>query len=179
VTGGEGANRFAHEACAPLPPDTLSRYAGGANTLCGLPQATFKYISRAHRAYVKPNITTMRSAAWTHRARTDEALPRSRRSRVRARTSVRLIDSRGGHQQMTSATDRIVVSTPARFFNYIELFESSARRFSPEDEADTEDVLSPYQACGHRVSEEAERHVAIALWDRKKRRLVIVRDAWA
>lgn len=88
-----------------------------------------------------------------------------------------IIDLEGGYQPMKNADESLVIVFNGEIFNYLELFEElEAFGLHPQTKSDTEAILLAYQAWGLEFPKKLNGMFAIALWDTKKRRLVMVRD---
>lgn len=86
--------------------------------------------------------------------------------------------SPSGNQPMTSSCERYVITYNGEIYNYQalrQILESEGRRL--RGQSDTEVMLEGFSAWG--VEETLERLIgmfAIALWDKKKRELTLIRD---
>jgi len=88
-----------------------------------------------------------------------------------------IIDLEGGYQPMTSADGALAMVYNGEVFNYLELFdELRGRGVHPRTKSDTEAVLLAYEAYGLDFPKKLNGMFAIAIWDEKRRRLVLVRD---
>lgn len=88
-----------------------------------------------------------------------------------------IIDLEGGYQPMQNADGSLVIVFNGEVFNYLELFEElKAYGLHPQTKSDTEAILLAYQAWGLEFPKKLNGMFAIALWDTKKKRLVMVRD---
>ncbi len=88
-----------------------------------------------------------------------------------------IIDLEGGYQPMQNADGSLVIVFNGEIFNYLELFEElKGFGLYPQTKSDTEAILLAYQAWGLEFPKKLNGMFAIALWDTKKRRLVMVRD---
>jgi asparagine synthase (glutamine-hydrolysing) len=88
-----------------------------------------------------------------------------------------IIDIGGGAQPIHNEDETVWITYNGEVFNYVEL-----RRFLEErghkfyTHTDTEVIVHLYDELGDRFVEELNGQFAFALWDRKKRRLLLVRD---
>jgi asparagine synthase (glutamine-hydrolysing) len=88
-----------------------------------------------------------------------------------------IIDLGGGAQPIHNEDETVWISYNGEVFNYIEL-----RRFLEErghsfyTHSDTEVIVHLYEELGDRFVDELNGQFAFALWDRRKRRLLLVRD---
>jgi len=88
-----------------------------------------------------------------------------------------IIDLEGGQQPMTSRDGSLVIVFNGEIFNYLEIFaELAGKGFQPRTRSDTEAILLAYEAFGLEFPKKLNGMFSLALWDSRKRRLVIVRD---
>ncbi len=88
-----------------------------------------------------------------------------------------IIDLEGGYQPMESHDGSLVICYNGEVFNYLELFdELRASGLEPHTKSDTEAVLLAYQKWGLDFPTKLNGMFAIAIWDKKLRRLVLCRD---
>lgn len=94
-----------------------------------------------------------------------------------AHARLSIIDPAGGHQPMASADGQLHVVFNGEIFNFVELraeLQKAGRRFASH--SDTEVILHLYELHGDRFVESLNGQFAIALWDARRRRLVMARD---
>lgn len=94
-----------------------------------------------------------------------------------AHARLAIIDPAGGHQPMASADGRLQLVFNGEVFNFVELrtaLEACGRRFRTR--SDTEVILHLYELHGDGFVEHLNGQFAIALWDARRRRLVLARD---
>ena len=94
-----------------------------------------------------------------------------------AHTRLSIIDLAGGRQPIHNEDRTVWVVFNGEIFNYIELrklLESKGHRFYTH--TDTEVLVHLYEEYGDRFVEQLNGQFAIALWDTRKRRLLLVRD---
>ncbi|HEX5686072.1 MAG TPA: asparagine synthase (glutamine-hydrolyzing) [Ideonella sp.] len=94
-----------------------------------------------------------------------------------AHARLSIIDPTGGHQPMASADGLLQVVFNGEIFNFVELraaLEAAGRCFRTR--SDTEVLLHLYALHGDRFVEHLNGQFAIALWDVRRRRLVLARD---
>jgi asparagine synthase (glutamine-hydrolysing) len=85
--------------------------------------------------------------------------------------------SSAGHQPMTNSDGSVVITYNGELYNYLELMpllEAKGHRF--HSRTDTEVVLHAYEEWGERCVERFNGMFAFAIWDRRRRRLLLVRD---
>ncbi|MEN9581467.1 MAG: hypothetical protein RJA70_4476 [Pseudomonadota bacterium] len=88
-----------------------------------------------------------------------------------------IIDLDGGAQPMSTSDGELWISYNGEVFNYPELFEELRRRgHVPRTHSDTEAVLLAYREWGVDFVEHLNGMFAIAIWDKRRRRLVLARD---
>jgi asparagine synthase (glutamine-hydrolysing) len=94
-----------------------------------------------------------------------------------AHARLSIIDLAGGRQPIHNEDKTIWVSFNGEIFNYIELrreLEAAGHRFYTQ--SDTEVLVHAYEEHGDRFLERLNGQFAIALWDRRQRRLLLARD---
>jgi asparagine synthase (glutamine-hydrolysing) len=88
-----------------------------------------------------------------------------------------IIDLEGGVQPMKTPEEDLVIVYNGEVFNYVELFaELAALGHVPRTHSDTEAVLLAYRQWGLDFPKKLNGMFAIALWDARRRRLVLARD---
>ena len=88
-----------------------------------------------------------------------------------------IIDIAGGRQPIHNEDQTVWVSFNGEIFNYVELrreLEAAGHRFYTQ--SDTEVLVHVYEQHGDRFLEHLNGQFAIALWDRRERRLLLARD---
>lgn len=88
-----------------------------------------------------------------------------------------IIDLQGGHQPMTNEDQTIWMVFNGEIYNYRDLrkrLEGSGHRF--ESESDSETIVHLYEDLGTKCFEHLNGMFAIAIWDSRKRQLVLARD---
>ncbi|MFM6850731.1 MAG: asparagine synthase (glutamine-hydrolyzing) [Terrabacter sp.] len=88
-----------------------------------------------------------------------------------------ILDREGGAQPMTSADGRYVLAYNGEVYNYRELraeLERLSRTFTTE--SDTEVVLHAFEEWGSAAFDRFNGMFALAVWDRRLRRLTLARD---
>ena len=94
-----------------------------------------------------------------------------------AHSRLSIIDLAGGRQPIHNEDQSVWVSFNGEIFNYLELrreLEAAGHRFYTQ--SDTEVLVHAYEEHGDRFLERLNGQFAIALWDRRQRRLVLARD---
>jgi len=88
-----------------------------------------------------------------------------------------IIDVEGGHQPLSNEDDTVWVAFNGEIFNYRELREDLEKRGHVfRTRSDTETLVHLYEEKGPDFVDELNGQFAIALWDRRRRRLLLVRD---
>ena len=88
-----------------------------------------------------------------------------------------IIDLASGHQPLANEDNTIWVVLNGEIYNFVELrtqLEEKGHRFRTS--SDTEVIVHLYEECGDAFVEQLRGMFAIALWDSRRRRLVLVRD---
>ncbi|HEY4301509.1 MAG TPA: asparagine synthase (glutamine-hydrolyzing), partial [Candidatus Didemnitutus sp.] len=89
-----------------------------------------------------------------------------------------IIDLSGGHQPMTDAEESVCVVFNGEIYNYKELraeLEGHGHKFRTH--SDTEVIVHGYKQWGDAVFSRLNGMFGIGLWDIRRRRLLVVRDA--
>ena len=89
-----------------------------------------------------------------------------------------IIDLAGGHQPMSDAEERVWVILNGEIYNFKELradLEQRGHQFRTR--SDTEVVIHGYKEWGTEVFNHLNGMFGVAVWDVKKKRLVVARDA--
>ena len=88
-----------------------------------------------------------------------------------------IIDLSGGHQPISNEDDQVWIVFNGEIYNYkplAETLKSKGHRFRTR--SDTETILHAYEEFGEACVEQLRGMFAFAVWDNKKRKLVLVRD---
>lgn len=88
-----------------------------------------------------------------------------------------IIDLASGHQPMTNEDETIQVVYNGEIYNYKELrseLEGRGHRFTTN--SDTETIVHGYEEWGYNIASRLRGMFAIAVWDVKEHRLVLIRD---
>ena len=89
-----------------------------------------------------------------------------------------IIDLAGGHQPMADAEESVWIIFNGEIYNYKELRpELEARGHKFRTNSDTEVIIHGYKQWGLDVFNHLNGMFGVAIWDVKKRRLVVSRDA--
>ncbi len=90
-----------------------------------------------------------------------------------------IIDVAGGHQPIASEDGQVVVVCNGEIYNFRELrreLEARGHRFATH--SDSEVVVHGYEEYGDAFLNRLEGMYGLALWDRRRRRLLVARDAF-
>ncbi len=88
-----------------------------------------------------------------------------------------IIDLASGHQPMQTEDESVVVVFNGEIYNYRELKERLIQKgYRFRTQSDTEVILFLYQEEGEQCFASLRGMFSIALWDKKRRRLVLARD---
>ena len=89
-----------------------------------------------------------------------------------------IIDLAGGHQPMSDAEQSVWVVFNGEIYNYKELrAELEGRGHKFRTSSDTEVIIYGYKQWGNEVFNHLNGMFGVAIWDVKKRKLVVARDA--
>jgi asparagine synthase (glutamine-hydrolysing) len=89
-----------------------------------------------------------------------------------------IIDLAGGHQPMSDAQETVWVVLNGEIYNFKELrVELEQRGHSFRTRSDTEVIIHGYKEWGTEVLNHLNGMFGVAIWDAKKERLVVARDA--
>lgn len=94
-----------------------------------------------------------------------------------AMSRLSIIDLEGGHQPIPNEDESAWIVFNGEIYNHLELRRgllSRGHRFRTE--TDTESILHLYEERGERVVDELRGMFAFAIWDRRRRRLLLARD---
>jgi len=92
-------------------------------------------------------------------------------------TRLSIIDTEGGAQPLSNEDNSLWISFNGEIFNYVELAEelrAAGHRFRTA--SDTEVIVHAWEQWGERCLERFNGQWAFAVWDRKRRELVLSRD---
>ena len=88
-----------------------------------------------------------------------------------------IIDLAGGKQPLANEDESVWITFNGEVFNHVELRRSLlARGHAFRTRSDTETVVHAYEECGPSCAALLNGDFAYALWDEKRRRLVLARD---
>ena len=94
-----------------------------------------------------------------------------------AHARLAILDVAGGRQPFAGASGEVVVSYNGEIYNHAELrAELEARGRAFRTRSDTEVLVAAYEAFGDACVERFEGQFAFALWDARRRRLLLARD---
>jgi asparagine synthase (glutamine-hydrolysing) len=114
--------------------------------------------------------------ALAHRGPDDQHALSDDHSVIGARR-LSIIDVEGGRQPLTDEHGRFVITNNGEIYNYLELaapLRAAGHRFASH--GDTETAVHLYEERGDRFVEALRGMYALAVWDRTRRRLTLVRD---
>ncbi|HEY3167370.1 MAG TPA: asparagine synthase (glutamine-hydrolyzing), partial [Candidatus Binatia bacterium] len=88
-----------------------------------------------------------------------------------------IIDLGAGHQPMTNEDDTVWVAFNGEIYNFTDLHQSlEANGHQFKTRSDTEVIVHLYEQKGEECFRELRGMFAIAIWDQRKRKLVLARD---
>src|SRR3990170_4036236 len=93
-------------------------------------------------------------------------------------TRLAIIDlSPKGHQPMIDRTGRFVITFNGEIYNFKELRDKLiAKKYIFRSASDTEVILNLYKENGERASPMLNGMFALAIWDKKEKKLILARD---
>jgi asparagine synthase (glutamine-hydrolysing) len=116
------------------------------------------------------------SAALAHRGPDDAGEARLDGCLLAARR-LSIIDVEGGHQPIAGCGDHVTVVQNGEIYNHAALRERlAARGHAFRTRCDTEVIAHAYEEWGDEFVEQLRGMFALALWDRRRRRLLLARD---
>ena len=116
-------------------------------------------------------------ATLRHRGPDDEGVWTDGRAGL-AHARLSIIDlSPAGHQPMASADGNVWITYNGEIYNFAELRrELTALGYPFRSRSDTEVIVNGWHAWGPRIFSRLRGMFALALWDRRSRRLILARD---
>ena len=139
--------------------------------MCGIAGATNDPDGRAVRAMA----STLR-----HRGPDDEGLHSDRRSGVSiGARRLAILDLPGGHQPLSNEDGSVWVAFNGEIYNYPRLrkqLQERGHRFATN--CDTEVLVHLYEEFGEAMVHALEGMFAFAIWDERRRRLLLARDRY-
>src|SRR3989344_667834 len=84
--------------------------------------------------------------------------------------------SKAGHQPFFSNDERFVITFNGEIYNYIEIKEELKNHYAFKTKTDTEVILASYIYWGEKCVEHFNGMFALAIWDKKERKLFCARD---
>lgn len=87
-----------------------------------------------------------------------------------------VIDLEGGSQPMTSADGLTTLVFNGEIYNFRELKKELSSRYEFRTRSDTEVILHGYEAWGEEVFQMLEGMFAVAIWDARRKALILARD---
>jgi asparagine synthase (glutamine-hydrolysing) len=88
-----------------------------------------------------------------------------------------IIDLAGGHQPMTSSDGEVTIVFNGEIYNYRELRQHlQSKGYQFRTKSDTESILHSYEEYGDACVDQLRGMFAFALWDGRRRKLLIARD---
>src|SRR5438874_6113658 len=126
---------------------------------------------------VEPEIVRRMADSIAHRGPDDEGYFFSGRLGLGFRR-LSIIDLAGGHQPMSDAEETVWVILNGEIYNFKELrAELEQRGHHFRTRSDTEVIVHGYNEWGTEVFDHLNGMFGVAIWDVKKRRLIVARDA--
>src|SRR5262245_28919787 len=125
-----------------------------------------------------PDLTILRrmGAVLEHRGPDGFAIERDRHAGLVARR-LAIVDVAGGHQPYRNEDDSVIAVFNGEIFNYLDLRQDLVQhghRFLSH--TDGEVLVHLYEEHGEALCERLNGQFAFALWDRRRRRLLLARD---
>src|SRR5262245_16376969 len=131
---------------------------------------------RSTRTAVEPSVVMSMLDAIAHRGPDDEGLHVTDRIAVGARR-LSIIDPEGGHQPIANEDGTVVAACNGEIYNFRELRMRLLRAGHVlRTNVDTEVLVHLYEELGEDMVHELDRMFAFAVWDERRRKLLLVRD---
>lgn len=141
--------------------------------MCGIAGKVFTDTNKRVSSELLKNMAT----AMTHRGPDDEGLFQDGPAGFAFRRLAIIDLSEKGHQPMQGQNGDITVILNGEIYNYREIRKEMEREgYSFESESDTEVVIYLYEKYGERCLEYLRGMFAIAIWDKPKQKLILIRD---
>src|SRR6516165_12291853 len=117
------------------------------------------------------------TATLRHRGPDDEGVWTDQRAGL-AHARLSIIDlSPAGHQPMASADGNVWITFNGEIYNFAEIrSELAALGYRFRSRSDTEVIVNGWHAWGPRILSRLRGMFALAIWDRRSRRLILARD---
>ncbi len=116
------------------------------------------------------------AAAMYHRGPDEFGIYRDARAGF-AHTRLSIVDLKSGQQPLANADETLWLVFNGEIFNYVELrAELVAAGYRFRTQSDTEVIVHAYEHWGDAAFERMNGQWAVALWDERKRKLVLSRD---
>ena len=143
--------------------------------MCGISGFLLSQASSSHRD-LEARLWAM-IAMLRHRGPDDEGVWTDRRAGL-AHARLSIIDlSPAGHQPMPSADETAWITYNGEIYNFAEIRrELEAAGYHFRSRSDTEVIVNGWQAWGPRIIPRLHGMFALAIWDRRSRRLILARD---
>ena len=126
----------------------------------------------------KPEIMSRMRAVLKHRGPDDEGEYHDQRTHL-GMVRLSIIDRAGGHQPMSNEGGSLWVVFNGEIYNYIELREElKAKGHSFKTQSDTETIVRGFEEYGTELFHKLNGMFAIAIWDRRQRKLFLIRDRY-
>lgn len=87
-----------------------------------------------------------------------------------------IIDIKGGHQPMTNEDGSIILICNGEIYNFTTLRDDLVKHHTFISQSDIEVIIHLYEDLGEEVFTKLDGMFAIALWDRRKNKLIVARD---
>jgi asparagine synthase (glutamine-hydrolysing) len=132
----------------------------------------------AGRGAAPPDEATLRRMLGTlvHRGPDDEGVHLDGPAAIGTRR-LSILDVEGGHQPLANADGTVWVALNGEVYNYVELGEElRAAGYPVRTHSDTETIAHLYTRDGDGFVRHLNGMFAIAIWDARRRRLVLARD---
>ena len=137
--------------------------------ICGVVQ-----VGGEPREVVGAHVLALMTDAMIHRGPSDRGTHREPGVALGARR-LSIVDVEGGHQPVSSEDGAIWAVQNGELYNHLDLRSAlSSHRFASR--CDTEIIPHLYEEAGERFPERLRGMFAIAVWDSRRRRLVLARD---
>jgi len=141
--------------------------------MCGIAGKVFT----DHSKEVSLELLKRMATSMAHRGPDDEGFFQNGGTGFAFRRLAIIDLSPSGHQPMSNASETITVMLNGEIYNYLEIrAELEKVGYLFQSQSDTEVIIALYEKYGERCVEHLRGMFAIAIWDKPKQKLMLIRD---